>query len=239
VEPDYVGSFLRLQQEYPPDMTCVGYYVDNGDSIQCIGDERGPYRLTGPEARRGLLLPPSLQGFSWSKLYRMELIRRQSLRFPEDIHMTEDIHFAYHYLSRCSEVCYAPSARCYHYCQTEDSITAPRYSPRKLDVFRVMECIQDDCSGTDEKLARAAADNCCTEAVNLIWMLVNSRQKAPEDMKYLQNHINRTLPQYLYSRQYGIGRKVQAILTLLSPRLYTLLKNMVHRKNQVAGRKVC
>ena len=239
VEPDYVGSFLRLQQEYPADMTCVGYYVDNGDFVQRIGDERAPYRMTGPEARRGLLLPPSLQGFSWSKLYRMELIRRHSLRFPEDIHITEDIHFAYHYLSHCSEVCYAPSARCYHYCQTEDSITAHRYSPKKLDVFRVMECIQKDCSGTDEKLARAAADNSCTTAVNLIWMLVNSRQNAPEDLKYLRDQIRRTLPRYLHSGQYGFGRKVQAVLALMSPRLYALLKNAVHQKKRLPGRKEC
>jgi hypothetical protein len=70
-------------------------------------------------------------------------------------------------------------------------------------------------------------------------MLVNSRQKAPEDMKYLRNQIRRTLPRYLHSGQYGIGRKVQAVLALLSPRLYALLKNAVHRKNRVTGRKVC
>ena len=52
--------FFRLQQEYPADMTCVGYYVNNGDSVHRVGADRTPYRLTGPEIQHGLLLPPSL-----------------------------------------------------------------------------------------------------------------------------------------------------------------------------------
>ena len=70
-------------------------------------------------------------------------------------------------------------------------------------------------------------------------MLVNSRQNAPEDLKYLRNQIRRTLPKYLHSGQYGIGRKVQAVLALLSPRLYALLKNAVHQKKRLPGRKGC
>lgn len=237
VEPDYVESFLCFRQQFQAQLVCLGHYVDTDDVSEAKGPDMEPYLVEGDECQRSILLGPSLQGFSWNKIYRLDIIREYKLRFPDGMGTIEDVYFTYQYLAYCSRIVHAPGKRVYHYYQRNNSTTRSGYTKRKLETLRTYELIIADCEGRDSELARVAADIICTEAVNLIWMLVNSRQNAPEDMKYLRNHIRKTLPQYLYSEQYGIGRKVQAVLALLSPRLYALLKNAVHRKNQGIGRK--
>jgi GT2 family glycosyltransferase len=229
VEPDYVQTLLSLQREYQADMVCVGHYVDS-DGISAPDRRDQPQAMmSGKDAQRGLLLPPRLQGFSWNKLYRMEIIREQNLRFQEELFITEDLWFAYCYLPHCRRVCYAPSKRIYHYCQSGESITANIFSPRKLGVIRVMEQIREDCAGRDPELAQIAEDEICTVAVNLLWMLVNSGEKDADTMAYLRKNILRTLPGYFRSGIYGGGRKVQALLALICPRLFTWIKNLVQR----------
>lgn len=237
VEPDYAQVLLSLQREQQADMVCVGHYVDtDGVSVPDRKDQASA-RMTGAEAQRGLLLPPRLQGFSWNKLYRMELIREHGMRFQEELSITEDLDFAYRYLPHCRVVFYAPEKRLYHYCQSGDSITSNSFARRKMGVIEVMERIIADCAPRDPELARAAADEICTSAVNLVWMLVNSGRRDPEAMSFLRRNILRTLPGYLRSRIYGIGRKVQAVMALVCPRFFTLLKNAVQRTKAAAAKR--
>ena len=238
VEPDYVESFLYFQRQFQAELVCLGYYVDTDDASEANGSNMEPYLIEGDECQRSILLGPSFQGFSWNKIYRLDIIRKYDLRFSDGVGNSEDVYFAYQYLAKCSRIVHAPGKRVYHYYQRDNSTTRSGYTKRKLETLRTYELIIADCKDRDPELVRAASDNICTEAVNLVWMLVNSRQKAPEDMKYLRDHIGRTLPQYLHSRQYGIGRKIQAFLALLCPHIYALLKNMVHRRNWLPGRKV-
>ena len=238
VEPDYVEAFLDFQRQFRVQLVCLGLYVDTDDVSEAKGPDLAPYLIEDHECQRSILLGPSFQGFSWNKIYRLDIIRAHGLRFPDGMGTTEDVYFTYRYLAHCDRIVHAPGERVYHYFQRNNSTTRSGYSPKKLGTLRTFEQIIADCEDRDPELAQAAENIICTEAVNLIWMLVNSRQKAPEDMKYLRDQIHRTLLKYLHSGQYGIGRKVQAVLALLCPQLYALLKNTVHRKNRLPDRKV-
>lgn len=227
VEPDYVESLLMLQRQYDADMVCTGHYIDTCQTSMPSEADRMHLLMDGVQAQRGLLLPPRLHGFSWSKLYRLDIIRRHSLRFQEEFFVMEDLWFAYCYLPLCRVVCHAPEKRVYHYCQSDDSITANVFSRRKFGAVEVLERIMADCKDRDPELAEAVEDKICITAVNLVWMLANSGFQEPDTMAHLKNQIRRTLPRHLSSAQYGAGRKVQAILALLSPRVYALLKNCI------------
>lgn len=178
----------------------------------------------------GLLLPPWMQGFSWNKLYRLDIIQALGLRFPNGMGTTEDVYFTYQYLSLCNRILHAPAKRVYHYYQRGNSATRSGYSPKKLETIRTYEKIIGDSQTRDPELAQTAADCICTTAVNLIWQLVNSHRREPDTMAYLRSWIRRTLPGYMRSTKYGAGRKLQAVTALLCPHFYALLKNMVQRR---------
>lgn len=230
VEPHYVQSLLAHQREYQADMVCLGHYVDTADSSVPAGNREEMMLLEGAEGQRGLLLSPRMQGFSWNKLYRLELIRDHDLRFPDGMGTTEDLYFAYRYLAYAQRVCHAPGVLCYHYCQREDSSTHSSFSREKMGTIKTYEYIIDDCAGRDPELARCAADEICTSAVNLLWLCECAGERDQESRRYLLGHIRRLLPQYLSTAHYGPGSKLQAVLAAVSPRIYMHLKNAVHKR---------
>lgn len=229
VEPDYVEKLLEYRQQYDADLVCTGYYIDTETNCTPAKQDQQPITLTGAEAQKALLLPPQMSGFAWNKLYRLDVIREHNLRFLDDVGITEDLDFAYRYLAFCRTVCFAPSARTYHYFQRDGAATRSGFSRRKLGSLHTYEKIIADCEQTMPDLAQAAKDEICTTAVNLIWMYQNSKIKDTEAKKILLRRIRENLPAYLRGNRYGPGRKVQAVLAGFCPGLYAHLKNAVQR----------
>lgn len=229
VEPDYVEKLLEYRQQYDADLVCTGHYIDTENTCVPSKQDHPPMLLSGAEAQKALLLPPQMRGFAWNKLYRLDLIRQHGLRFLEDVGITEDLDFSYRYLAFCRKVCLAPSARTYHYFQREGAATRSGFSQRKLDSLHTYEKIIADCEPAMPDLSRAAKDEICTTAVNLLWMYETSETKDAAVRKVLLRHIRENLPAYLRGKQYGLGRKVQAVLAGFCPGLYAHLKNSVQR----------
>ena len=236
VEPHYVESMLTYQREYEADLVCLGHYIDT-DFSSTPGKPDAPLQVMNScEAQRGLLLSPRMHGFSWNKLYRVDIIRSNGLRFPDGMGTTEDLYFAYRYLAHARRACHAPGVRVYHYCQREESSTHSSFSPDKMGTIKTFEHIISDCAERDSELARCAADEICTAAVNLLWLCECAAPRDMQARRYLLGHIRRRLPEYLHAEYYGSGRKLQAILAAISPRLYMHLKNAVQRLHKEGRR---
>lgn len=229
VEPDYVEKLLEYHRQYDADLVCTGYFIDTETVYTPAKQDQLPIALSGAGAQKALLLPPQMGGFAWNKLYRLDLIRNNGLRFLDDVGITEDLDFAYRYLAFCRTICFAPSARTYHYFQRDGAATRSGFSRRKLDSLHTYEKIINDCQQTMPDMAQAAKDEICTTAVNLIWMYQNSKIKDTEAKKILLRRIRENLPAYLRGNRYGPGRKVQAVLAGFCPGLYAHLKNAVQR----------
>lgn len=234
-EPHYVESFLEYQQRYQADCVCLGHYVDtDSESVPGRADAE-PRAMTGEEARRGLLLPPRMQGFSWNKLYRVDIIRANGLYFPDNMGTTEDLYFTFRYLTHCRSACYAPSCRVYHYYQRPNSSTRSPFSLSKLGTIRTYEYMIAECGEGDAELVQQARTEICTVAVNLLWENESSLHPDPEVRKELLARIRRLLPDYLRQSHYGTGRKCQALAAALSPRIYMYLKKAARTLSGGAG----
>lgn len=228
VEPEYVKTFLALQQESGADLVCTGFWVDEGDR-RAPGYPDGPtVTMTGREGSRALLLPPRMGGFSWNKIYRLELLQRHALRFRSDVGAAEDLDFAYRYLQYAKDVCFCPSKRTCHYDQHPGSVTHSAFSRRNLQDFRTYELLARD---EDPALSRAARDEICVTAVNHLWSMLEADGADPHAKKELLGHIRRNLRTHLTSSMYGRGRKLQALTAAVSPRLFAFLKRKARSRS--------
>lgn len=224
VEPDYVERLVSLQRETGADLVCTGYYVDTDDRCVPGSGDDAQRTVSAAQARRELLLPPRMNGFAWNKLYRLEIIRRQGLRFLDDVGTTEDLDFAYRYLAHCRTVCHGPSIRTYHYYQRPGAATHCGFSRRKLDSVRTYEKIAADCMGRDARMYRAAREEICVAGVNLLWEWMQGDRADADARRTLLGYIRRNLRYHLKSNRYGLGRKLQALTAAVSPRLFARLK---------------
>lgn len=229
VEQNYVQALAEHQRTYQADLVSLGHYVDTDSLCSPSGSDDGPMLLHDGQCQRGLLLPPRMQGFSSVKLYRLDLIRRHGLCFLDGLGTTEDLDFCYRYLAFCRTVCHDPGCRVYHYYQREDSSTLSGFSVEKLGILRTFDRIIEDCAARDPELARVAEDDACTAAVNLLWMHECTPAPDPAIRSLLLSRIRSSMPGYLRTRCYGPGRKLQALLAAVSPRLYARLKQLIRR----------
>lgn len=230
VEPGYLELLLKYQREYQAELVCLGHYVDTDNASVPAMPDNETCLLLGRDGQRGLLLPPRMEGFSWNKLYRLDIIQEHGLRFPDGMGTTEDLWFAYRYLAHCSRICHVPAERVYHYCQRENSSTQSGFSREKMGTIKTYEQIIADCAEHDPALADLCRNRICNEAVNLLWLHQIAPVKDPESKQQLLSYIRRNLLGYLLSSQYGTGRKLQALFAACSPWAFTYLKNLMHKR---------
>ena len=223
VTPDYISKFLTLQREFDADLVCTGYFVTDGSCSNAVCSDIAPAALTAAEARERLLLAPAMNGFAWNKLYRLSIIRANNLRFASDVGTTEDLEFAYRYLSHANRVCHAPCEHTYFYFQRPGAATHSSFARRKLDNLNTYLRLMTDESAV---LRKAARDEACVCAVNLLWEWMCGDRTDREAKRILRRSIWRYLPAHLAANRHGMGRKAQAVAAAISPRLFYTLKTM-------------
>lgn len=228
VELNFVARLTTLQEQYTPDLLCIGHYIDF-DSYSVSANERQPLRqMNKNQAQKALLIPPSMNGFAWNKLYHMDTIQLHQLRFLDDVGTTEDLDFAYRYLQFCEKIVFSPEDRLYHYYQRNGAATHSGFSRKKMESIRTYEKII--ATAIDKEMIRAAEEEICNTAVNLVWSFRESHIDDEEIWRQLRQYLGQYLKYYCVSQRYGIGRKVQAILAYYTPNLYVYLKRKINKK---------
>ena len=223
VELGYTQRLIELQEQYHSELVCIGHYI-NYDDKQLLGKEGQEFLVTsGKMAQKLLVVQPCISSFAWDKLYHLEIIRKNNLRFLNDVGTREDVDFVFRYLEYCMSVCYDPESRLYHYYQRSGAATHSGFSQKKLDTFHTYEKIIE--STEDSELIQAAREEICNTAINLIWLYQNSEVKNREQWRQLRKKMSENLDFYFKSKHLGAGRKIQACLAYYSPRLYAWLKN--------------
>lgn len=224
----YLQQLINLQMKYSADLVCTGYCIDfDNHSIPAnLGQKRQVMSKT--EAQRALLLPPYISGFAWNKLYHLDIIRAHGLRFLDDVGTTEDLDFAYRYLQFCEKIVFSPEDRFYHYYQRSGAATHSSFSRKKMESIRTYEKMI--VTTTDKEMIRAAEEEICNTAVNLVCSFQESHIEDEEIWKQLRQYLRQYLKYYCTSQQYGIGRKIQAILAYYTPKLYAYLKRKINKE---------
>ena len=228
VDSHYLQQLIDLQMKYSADLVCIGYYIDFDNRSIPANLEQESQIMSKQEAQRALLLPPYISGFAWNKLYRLDIIRRHELRFLDDVGTTEDLDFAYRYLQFCEKVFFSPEDRLYHYYQRNGAATHSGFSRKKIESIRTYEKII--ATAIDKEMIRAAEEEICNTAVNLVWSFRESHIDDEESWRQLRQYLGQYLKYYCASQRYGIGRKIQAILAYYTPNLYVYLKRKINRK---------
>lgn len=228
LEPNYVQRLAELQEQYQPDLLCVGYFVDYDDRSIPANEGQIFRRMNGLEAQRALLLPPCMSGFAWNKLYHLDMIREHGLQFLDDVGTTEDLDFAFRYLQYCKMVVFSPEDRLYHYYQRSGAATHGGFSQKQMAAIHTYEKIIQ--ASSDAEIICAAKEEICNTAVNLLWAYQNSGTNDKKPKRQIQQYIGKYLSEYCHSRQFGTGRKVQAVMAHYAPGLYAVLKKRVTRE---------
>lgn len=228
-EKDYLVRLVELQDQYGVDLVCTGHFIDYDDHSMPANQGETLRVMSGEAAQKTLLISPCMSGFAWNKLYHLDIIQEHDLRFLDDVGTTEDLDFAFRYLQYCGKVCFDPETRTYHYYQRSGAATHSGFSVRKLQAIHTYEKMLAVAGETSE-IGRAAKEDICNTAINLVVIYLNSGVKDEMSYKKIREYIKKYYTDYQKSNRYDKGRKIQAVLARYVPKLYCWIKNRVSKE---------
>lgn len=140
LEPDYLELLLRAAQENPDCghiwccfQTVTGYHRENAVPNYSSDEPLRRYTLREYMTLHELWLDTG----PWNKLYRMDVIRRVGLRFPEDLSLGEDWLFNLAYIDASENDAFAVVTKpMYNYVRGNQESLDSKYRSDLLDIYR-------------------------------------------------------------------------------------------------------
>lgn len=223
VEKDYLSTLCEIQSYYNADLTCVGYILDfeNGSSIP--GTDGELLLFDKYQAKKHLMIDPSMKGFAWNKLYKTSIIRENSLLFLDDVGTREDLDFAYRYIN-CSElIVFSPNTRLYHYFQRNMATTHGGYSSTKYQGLYVYYKMLND-ETTDSAFKSIVRCELCSASMYFLLLYTRGNVSKPNEKNAMLRMVRKNLFVFLLSRHHTFSRKIQALICAISPQLYCKMR---------------
>ena len=217
VEPDYLERLLKLQKEHQVDLSICGHYPI------VKGKKTGPICkiMNTEEALEQLMMPRSFCGYAWNKLYRLDIINENKLRFDVELGMVQDLHFNVRYFQFCRSVVY-DSVPLYHYSIDSGGVTS-RFTPlteRKLSGLLTYQKIAELVRDKYPYIEKAAYSSLCRSCLDYIYVYYKSGMKSQETLEMLTSTFRKYRKIFVMSPIYDFREKGWSWLVLIHPKIY-------------------
>ena len=225
VEPGYLAFLMELHARCQTDLEICGHFVTNDDNERIHNSKGREITLTPAQALERLMMPDAFCGFAWNKLYHLDIIRRENLRFDEELGMAQDLHFAFRYIRVCSSITYSPLPQ-YHYYQEGGGVTnlASPLSPRKLSGLKTYLKIAELAREQYPVVEQAAHGTFFNMSLHFIYIYFASKMKDQAVLTQLQDNLRNYQRFFFTSKRHSISHKFLGWLAMRTPRGYYWLK---------------
>lgn len=121
VAESYISDFLSVNADL---VVCGMHYVFTDLHILPFRFDKAFYCFKNDFSTKELLTLPMMA--PWAKLFKLDIIRNNSIRFDENMRFAEDNVFVLEYLACCSSMFYLESSPYYYYC-IGDGVGSSKY----------------------------------------------------------------------------------------------------------------
>ncbi|MBR4782081.1 MAG: glycosyltransferase [Lachnospiraceae bacterium] len=216
VEPDYLERLINLREEFKADLSICGHY--HGTNI--YDPEAELIVLTMEEALEKLMMPHSFCGYTWNKLYNLDIIKRNQLRFDVELGMVQDLHFNVRYFQYCEKIVYDPVPLYHH--TIENGVTS-RNTPlttRKISGLLTYKKIADMTHGNYPNIERISYCSLCKMCLDYVDIYYKTKMNSKEILNLLQSNFVKYKKYFYNSKAFSVRFKRFSRLMVIHPRLY-------------------
>ena len=226
VEPDYLEKLLALKNEYNADLSICS------DHLECQenGFKEETVLLNRDEALRELMKPKGFCGYAWNKLYSMDVILKNDLRFDEELGAVQDLHFNVRYFLLCDSFVYA-TLPLYHYVINSGSVSSrsSALTPRKISGLlaykKIAELVHDRYPDIEED-SYSSLCNLCLKHIDVYY---KSHMKSKELLDMLTGDFRKHYKSFRRCRIYDEHYKRCSWMVLIHPRIYYYARRIYWR----------
>ena len=225
VEPNYLEGLVAIREKYQADLSVCGHFFFE-QGCDHLWNETGKAAVfNAAQALDQLMQPKSFCGYAWNKLYSMDVIRKNDLRFDTELGMAQDLHFAFRYLRLCQRVAYDPTMPLYHY--NRDTVGVTTYdaplTPRKISGLKTYLKIAELAREEYPAIADEALGILCDTSLQYLYLYIFFKMDDDAVYQLLRKYLNDYFSYFLASPSYSAQRKLLGRVARVSPKGYYLL----------------
>lgn len=233
VEPDYLEKLLSIQETLGAELAICGHYLCKG-GVETVWAPQAQRTLLNTEDALALLMRPDyFCGYAWNKLYRMDVIRENNLRFDTELGVIEDLHFAVLYLTLCGTIGYDP-VPLYHYSRDNGGMTLFRkkLGKRELSGLRTYEKIAQLMHGTHPRIEAAARASLGERSLRFMGIYAQTGMDEPETLAMLKRTFWENRRFFFACKYFTFKHKCAALTATVSPALFNFI---IHKMGHMRG----
>lgn len=228
MEPNMYETMVRVVQESEDtDIVICNYYVDDGQECRAAATKSQSW-LTSAEAMTNLFIESSYCAYLWSKLFKVELIKKNGILFCEDLDVCEDSVFCCEYFSKIRKGRYI-NQELYYYRVFSDSAVHKKYNMKRYTALKACDKVIGIIRLiNNEKLDKAVNAFCSVICVQL--MIMTSRKRSEENImmyKHILERMKKCKWNFLMS-EWGI--KYKLVFTIFKGMSYFTINKKENQK---------
>lgn len=226
VDENYLSALVEQQEDEINLEICGNYVVTpTKQMIQNIGAKKEIFNRK--DAILHLLAQTEYCGFAWNKLYHMDIIQRNNLRFDEELGMAQDLHFAFRYILQCNKVSYDPTPH-YFYYQHEAGVTNINHplTARKISGLKTYKKLFDLSKKCIPEAVPLVGATIANQNLSFMYIYFNSGMNDPELLKQLHSSFKEYKGYFFKNNKYGFSHRAIGFIGLINPKLYYKLKKI-------------
>lgn len=226
VDDNYLSALVEQQGDNIDLEICGNYIVTT--TKQVVQNASAKKRVFDKkEAILHLLAQAEYCGFAWNKLYHMDIIQKNNLRFDEELGMAQDLHFAFRYILQCNKVSYDPTPH-YFYYQHEGGVTNINHplTTRKISGLKTYLKLFELSKKYVPEAVPIVGATIANQNLSFMYVYFNSGMEDVKLLKQLHTNFKEYKGYFFQNLNYSLSHKVIGFTCLINPKLYYKLKKI-------------
>ena len=239
IEPDYVEILLREMVAEDADVVVCGYYKE----ISTTKNVTMVYECEGLiERKKAFIAMYTDNGFgaySWNKMFKADLIKKEKIFFDPELRMTQDLLWATMYFAKMDKCVYV-GRPLYHYLFNESSACrnikkTGKFNEKFLTSLLAHEKTKELLAQEDKEIKKAFTGRYVNTYMRLILNLYYAGYPNKELLEKAHEKIKRNIGVYLAIPAYSLKQRMGAILAAINPKLFALVYNYINKDGNIEG----
>lgn len=213
IEPVYLEKMLEpYQSNNNIDLVICGYFNDNTPKKNSFITQSKSGIRDRIETMREFANPRSFKGFAWNKLYKLDLIDQNNLRYDMNCILVEDALFNHQYMSCCMQSYYV-DCPLYHYITRSDSLTNQSFKEKNWRLLESYRNIIEFCGlQKDKELDALLNENYLNHEITILKKMKFSKTPVDrEKMQRLKEKVKSEMLSIWCAHNISLKRKIVAM----------------------------
>lgn len=210
------------------DLSCSSYYYycENGNKRKAVYcGENEVEVLTREEAIISALREDGIRGFCCRALFKTDVIKKNNIRFRNDILYCEDVVFFIQYLSLVDKIVYLDRPLYYYFVRSNSATASFGNAQRTVDL--ALDALNKTSENIDNLDVSIAIKDYCANAYFYVYQsAIMSKTANKVDKRKYKKALKMNFKHILTSKSIKKDRKILAFVMLYFKNTFTLLKKI-------------